>query len=86
MACSLHYAFLNSGGTLGFLFNDFDTRMSRIQLATIDADGKTDMRSFTADGNDNPDWLPRHGKQVSAREIVIPCLRKKQICFAKVVF
>ncbi len=80
------YAFLNSGAALGFLFNDYDVKQSRIQLATVDNSGKADMRSFTAEGNDNPDWLPRFGKQVSAREIVVPCLRKKQICFAKVVF
>ncbi len=80
------YAFLNSGAALGFLFNDYDVKHSQIQLATIDNGGKADMRSFTAEGNDNPDWLPRFGKQVSAREIVVPCLRKKQICFAKVVF
>lgn len=80
------YAFLNSGASLGFLFNDYDTRNSRIQLATVDNSGKSDMRSFAAEGNDNPDWLPRFGKQVSAREIVVPCLRKKQICFSKVVF
>lgn len=80
------YAFLNSGATLGFLFNDYDVKNSRIQLATVDESGKSDMRSFTAEGNDNPDWLPRYGKQVSAREIVVPCFRKKQICFAKVVF
>jgi hypothetical protein len=41
---------------------------------------------MAAGRNDDPDWLPRSGKQVSAREIVIPCLRKRQICFAKVVF
>jgi hypothetical protein len=80
------YAFLNSGGSLGFLFNDYDTRQSRIQLATVDAEGKQDKLSFTAEGNENPDWLPKFGRQVGSRELLIPCLRKKQICFAKVVF
>jgi hypothetical protein len=80
------YALLNTGGTLAFLFNDFNSAHSRIQLATMDADGKTDVRSFTAEGNDYPDWLPRSGKQVAARVLVVPCFHKKQICFAKVVF
>ena len=80
------YALLNSGGTLAFLFNDFNSRQSRIQLATMDADGKTHVNSFAAEGNDNPDWLPKSGKQVAARVLVVPCLHKKQICFAKVVF
>jgi hypothetical protein len=80
------YALLNTGGTLAFLFNDFHPTRSRIQLATVGADGKTETHSFTAEGNDYPDWLPRFGKQVAARELVVPCFHKKQICFAKVVF
>jgi hypothetical protein len=41
---------------------------------------------FTAEGNDNPDWLPKAGKQVAARVLIVPCLHKRQICYAKVVF
>ena len=80
------YALLNTGGTIAFLYNDFNSRQSRIQLATLDADGKTQVHSFAAEGNDNPDWLPKSGKQVASRVLVVPCLHKKQICFAKVVF
>lgn len=80
------YALLNTGGTLGFLYNDYNTNQSRIQLATIDGAGQVNMRSMAAEGNAAPDWLPRSGKQVAAREMVIPCFRKRQICFAKIVF
>jgi hypothetical protein len=80
------YAILNTGGTIAFLFNDFNPTHSRIQLATLDPDGKTAVHSFNAEGNDYPDWLPRAGKQVAGRILVVPCLRKKQICFAKVTF
>ena len=80
------YALLNSGGTLAFLFNDFNAAQSRIQLATLSAYGKSDIRSFTAEGNDDPDWMPNKGKQVAGRILIVPCLHKKQICFAKVVF
>jgi len=79
------YALINTGGALGFLFNDFNTRRSTIQLASVEADGKVNIKSLSTQ-SDDPDWLPRQGKQVGAREIVIPCLRKRQICFAKVVF
>lgn len=80
------YLLLNSGGSLAFLFNDFNNTRSRIQLATMDPDGKTEVSSFTPEGNNSPDWLPRAGKQVASRILIIPCLLKKQICFAKVVF
>jgi hypothetical protein len=80
------YALLNSGGTLAFLYNDFNTSRSRIQLATIDGTGNVNMRSFNPDRYNDADWLPSAGKQVSAREMVVPCLKRKQICFAKIVF
>lgn len=80
------YALLNTGGSLGFLYNNFNGRKSDIQLATIDDEGAVKMRSMAPSGNDTPDWLPRSGKQVSSRELIVPCLRKKQICFAKIFF
>ncbi len=80
------FALLNTGGSLGFLFNDYNSVRSRIQLASVDGTGKIAMRSLAAGNNDDPDWLPRAGKQVAAREMVIPCLRKRQICFAKIIF
>jgi hypothetical protein len=80
------YSLLNSGGSLAFLFNDFNTSHSRIQLATIDPNGKVISNTFSVQGNDDKDWLPSAGKQVASRTLIIPCLRKKQICFAKVVF
>jgi len=80
------YALLNTGGTLGFLFNDFNSYHSHLQLATLDGQGTVKINSFSPEGNDYPDWLPRSGKQVAGRVIMVPCLHKKQICFAKVVF
>jgi len=81
------FGFLNTGGTLAFLYNDFDTRHSRIQLSTVSAEGgKTETHALTAEGNDYPDWLPKSSKQVSGRTMVVPCFHKKQICFAKVDF
>jgi hypothetical protein len=79
------YSLLNTGGGLGFLFNDFNSRRSRIQLSSVSADGKVNIGYMDAGNNDDPDWLPRLGKQIDSREIVVPCLRKKQICFAKIV-
>lgn len=80
------YALLNTGGAFGLLFNDFNSNRARIGLATIDASGNVDMRYLNASGNDEPDWLPRSGKQVGAREIIVPCMRRRQLCFAKIVF
>lgn len=80
------YALLNSGGTLAFLYNDFDTRRSRIQLATLTPEGLMDSHGLATETIDYPDWLPRYAKQISSKSLLIPCFRKKQICFSKVTF
>jgi hypothetical protein len=80
------YALINTGGAIGFLFNDFNTSRSRVQLATMDASGRTDIHSLAPGDGQDADWLPRSAKQIAAREIIVPCLRKRQICFAKIVF
>jgi len=80
------YALINTGGALGFLFNDFNMSRSKIQLASLDAGGNIVLSSVTGYKPEEPDWLPKSGKQVSANEFVVPCLKRNQICFAKVVF
>lgn len=80
------YLMVNTGGALGFLYNDFSFSDSRIQLASVEANGDVNSRIVSSVRNDTPDWLPRSGKQVSGREIVVPCLKRRQICFAKVIF
>lgn len=80
------YGFFNTGGSLGFLYNDYARNRSSIQLATIDGNGKLSTGSMAVGSVDDPDWIPRAGKQVAAREWVVPCLRKKQVCFAKIIY
>lgn len=80
------YALVNTGGSLGFLFNDHNTSRSRIHLVSVDVNGKLNVKALTGFNPDEPDWLPKSGKQVSANEFVAPCLRRNQICFAKIVF
>jgi hypothetical protein len=78
------YAMMNTGGSLGFLFNDFNSSRSHIQLAVIDGDGHVSMKLLQP--GQETDWLPRYAKQVASREIVVPCFHKREICFAKIVF
>lgn len=79
------YAFVNTGGALGFLFNDFDSRNSRITLGTIESDGRVEMQPLNV-GLIRADWQPRAGKQVASRTLIVPCLSRRQLSFAKVVF
>lgn len=80
------FEIINTGGSLGFLYNDFNQNWSRVQLASLDISGKLERHPLAAANSDNPDWLPRYGKQIAANEYMVPCLKRNKICFAKVVF
>lgn len=71
---------MNTGGGLGFLYNDFDEKNSRIQIATIDPDGQVAGHAFGPEGNNMPDWMPRSGKQVSARRLFChACVKSRSV-------
>lgn len=80
------YALINTGGAIGFLFNDFNLKRSAIKVVSLDADGQTNVITLPGVGAGAPDWLPKSGKQVSANEFVVPCLKRNEIGFAKIVF
>jgi hypothetical protein len=80
------YALLNSGGSLVFLYNDFNTSKSSLNLAAIDVDGNLQMKKMNPGRNEGADWLPRSGKQTDIKELLIPVLRKNSLGFARVVF
>ena len=41
---------------------------------------------MAAGSNTDPDWLPRLGRQTAQRELIVPCLRRGELCFARVTF
>ncbi len=80
------YAMLNSGASLVFLYNDFSTSKSTLNLAALDVTGALQLKKINPGRSAGADWLPRSGKQTDLKEIVIPVLRKNSLGFARVVF
>lgn len=80
------YVMLNSGATLVFLFNDFSSSKSTLNLAAVDADGSLQMKKMNPGRTAGADWLPRAAKQTDLRELLVPVLRKNSLGFARVVF
>lgn len=80
------YAFLNSGSSLVFLYNDFNNRSSSIKVAALDAEGQLQMQPLNTGNIGNADWLPRRAVQVDRTTWVIPVLNRNNLFFAKVAF
>jgi hypothetical protein len=80
------YALLNSGSTLVFLFNDYSSSKTTLTLAAVDIEGNLQMKRMNAGRMVNADWLPRSAKQTDTKELLVPVLKKDNLCFVRVAF
>jgi hypothetical protein len=80
----LSYQLYNTGGEVHFLYNQLERREMLLNDQTISPRDGQVKRNPTLRGLDKGyEFMPRFGKQVAAKQIVIPCMYKNYICFAK---
>ena len=80
----LSYQIMNAGGELHFLFNELERRNLLIADQSITPDGKL-IRNPTLKSLDKGyEFMPKYAKQVSAKQIIVPCIYRNYICFAKI--
>ncbi len=82
----ISYQLMNTGGQLHFLFNVWERRSLLLNDQSIGADGKITRHPTLKNLNRNIEFMPRYGKQVSARSIVMPCQYRNYLIFAKIDF
>ncbi|RYY39684.1 MAG: hypothetical protein EOO08_10315 [Chitinophagaceae bacterium] len=80
----LSYQVMNTGGALHFLFNQDEKRVQLLTDYVLTPDGQMTRNPTLKNLDRNYDFLPRYGKQVSARTFIVPCYYRNYICFAKV--
>ena len=76
----------NTGSEIHFLFNQFERRTLLLHDQSIGSDGKVFRNPTLKNLDKGYEFMPRFGKQVSARQIIIPCLYRNYLCFAKIDF
>jgi hypothetical protein len=82
----LSYVIMLTGGQMHFLFNTLERRTQLLTDQSVSGSGKI-TRNPPLKGLDRGyQFMPRYGKQVSASQIIIPCIYRNYICFAKVEF
>jgi hypothetical protein len=77
---------INTGSELHFLFNQFERRTLLLHDQSIGSDGKVIRNPTLRNLDKGYEFMPRFGKQVSSRQIIIPCLYRNYLCFAKIDF
>ncbi|MCZ2223293.1 MAG: hypothetical protein LC122_06650 [Chitinophagales bacterium] len=80
----LGYSLLNTGSDIRFLFNVQERRNWVLNEQTLSGEGQI-TRSPTLKGlENNYEFMPRYAKQVGAKQIIVPCLYRGYVCFAKI--
>jgi len=81
----MSYTTVNSGDQIHFLFNT-DNKNQIISDQGISADGTIKRNPTLRSREKGYEFMTRLSKQVGARQLLIPCIYRGYICFAKVDF
>lgn len=82
----LSYQIFNTSNEVKFLFNTLERRELMLSTVGMTPDGQMKRDPTMRNLDRNYEFMPRYGKQVGARQIVLPCMYKNYICFAKIDF
>ncbi|RYY10715.1 MAG: hypothetical protein EOO04_36445 [Chitinophagaceae bacterium] len=77
---------MNTGGELHFLFNQYERRTLLLNDQSISPEGKVTRHPTLKNLERGVEFMPRFGKQISARSMLVPCRYRNYLTFAKIDF
>lgn len=80
------YQVVNTGGQLHFLFNLQERRNNLLTDFSITPDGQLSRNPTLKNLDKGYEFMPKYGKQVSARQMIVPCQYRNFIRFAKIEY
>ncbi len=72
------------GGQLHYLMNMPERRLNLMQDFTLGAGGALNKNPTLRNLDRGYELMPRFAKQVSARQVLLPCIYRNYLCFAKI--
>jgi len=81
-----YFSTFTSSERVHFLYNSSNKRKLLLLDNTVSEDGKITRNPPLKNEENGCDFMIRYAKKTGARELVIPCLHRGKICFAKVDF
>lgn len=83
---NIGFGLLNTGGQLHFLFNLQEKRTNILTDQSISPTGQIDRNPTFKNMDKGYEFMPRHVKQVGARQAIVPCMYRGFTCFAKIEY
>ncbi len=82
----LSYQIMNSGSELLFLYNEWNRRSPMLSAQSVTASGQLNRQQPLRSLDKGYEFMIRYGKQVSAREMLVPVMYRSTVGFARVEF
>ena len=82
----ISYNVINTGGQLHFLFNMQEKRNLLMNDFSLSPDGQVTHYPTLKGLDKGHEFMPKYGKQISAKQFIVPCVYRNFICFAKIEF
>ena len=82
----ISYNVINTGGQLHFLFNMQEKKSLLMNDFSLSPDGQVTHYPTLKGLDKGHEFMPKYGKQISAKQFIVPCFYRNYICFAKVEF
>lgn len=80
----ISYQLMNTGSEIRFLFNQPEKRNNLLTDFSISPSGELTRNPTLKNLDKGYEFMPKYGKQVSSRQMIIPCGYRNYICFAKI--
>lgn len=85
-ASLLSYKMINISSALLFIYNDPYRRSFLLSAMSVSPNGKLEQLP-TLQGQDRGfKWMPRYGRQIGSRTVIIPSIYDNYLSFAKIIF
>jgi hypothetical protein len=82
----LSYLVYNSGSEISFLYNQVERRSLLLNQQSLSPDGKINRTPTLKNLDKGYEFMPKYGKQIGAKQLIIPCMYRNYISFAIVDF
>jgi hypothetical protein len=82
----ISFQLVNNGAEIHFLFNIYERRTLMLNDQSIAADGKVTRNATLKNLDKGYEFMARYGKQVGSRQVIMPCLYRNYLCFAKIEY
>lgn len=80
----LSYEILITGGQLHFLFNTREKNDMLLSDHSVSPTGHVTRNPTIKNLDRQHTLMPRYGKQINSRQMILPCFYKNYLCFAKI--